>query len=89
MPYRPAEDAFGLLPDSRQDTHCWNDDGALPPLVLAAGVLELAEEVPVPELADEVPELSEEVPELTDEVPDAAADVSEPAEGVVEVAGAW
>ena len=41
----PAEDAVGLLPDSRQATHCWNDDDPLP-VVLAAGVLELADEVP-------------------------------------------
>jgi hypothetical protein len=43
MPYSPAEDAVGLFPDSRQATHCWNDPGAPPPLLVA--VLELA--VPV------------------------------------------
>jgi len=31
MPYRPAEEAVGLSLDSRNATHCWNDDGALPP----------------------------------------------------------
>jgi hypothetical protein len=79
MPYRPDEDAVGLLPDSRQATHCWNDDGELPVLVLAAGVLVLAD----------VPVLADEVPELADEVPVAAADVSEPSEEVLELAGAW
>ena len=39
MPYRPDEDAVGLLPDSRQDTHCWNDDGELPVLAELAPVL--------------------------------------------------
>ncbi len=34
MPYSPADDAVGLFPDSRQATHCWNDDGALPPLLV-------------------------------------------------------
>lgn len=78
MPYRPAEDAVGLLPDSRKATHCWNDDGALPPALVAD----------VPELTDDVPELSEEVPEPTDEVPELAA-VLELAEGALEAAGAW
>ena len=51
MPYRPDDDAVGLLPDSRQATHCWNDDGALPP-VLAEYVPEL---VDVPVLAERCP----------------------------------
>jgi hypothetical protein len=87
MPYRPDEDAVGLLPDSRQATHCWNDPGA--------PVLLVADDVPVevPVLADEVPELSEEVPVLADvpalyEVPVLA---EEPvlADGVLDAAGAW
>jgi hypothetical protein len=56
MPYRPADDAVGLLPDSRQATHCWNEDGEPPP-VLVTGlellVLELLvlEPVVLPSLA--------------------------------------
>jgi hypothetical protein len=61
MPYIPAEDAVGLSPDSRQATHCWNEDGAPPPVlvtVLELPVLELPVlELPVLELA--VPELVE------------------------------
>jgi hypothetical protein len=54
MPYIPAEDAVGLSPDSRQATHCWNEDGAPPPVLVT--VLELPVlELPVLELA--VPEL--------------------------------
>ena len=60
MPYRPDEDAVGLLPDSRQATHCWNDPPA-PALLLAADV-----PVEVAVLADEVSALSEEVPVLAD-----------------------
>jgi hypothetical protein len=88
MPYRPDEDAVGLLPDSRQATHCWNDPGA-PELLLADDV-----PVEVPVLADEVPELSEEVPVLAEEVPVLAevpvlSDVLVLAEGVLDAAGAW
>jgi hypothetical protein len=93
MPYRPDEDAVGLLPDSRQATHCWNDPEA-PVLLLAAAV-----PVEVPVLADEVPELSEEVPVLADapvpyEVPVLAdvpvlAEVPVLADGVLDAAGAW
>ena len=55
MPYSPAEDAVGLFPDSRQATHCWNDDGAPPP-VLVTGLepvelAELLELVVLPSLA--------------------------------------
>jgi hypothetical protein len=85
MPYRPDEDAVGLLPDSRQATHCWNDPGA--------PVLLVADDVPVevPVLADEVPELSEEVPVLAD-VPvlsEVLAEVPVLADGVLDAAGAW
>jgi hypothetical protein len=34
MPYSPADDAVGLLPDSRQATHFWNDAGAPPPVLV-------------------------------------------------------
>jgi hypothetical protein len=54
MPYRPAEDAVGLFPDSRQATHCWNDDGAPPPLlvtVLEPAVPALLVRVVLPSLA--------------------------------------
>jgi hypothetical protein len=52
MPYSPAEDAVGLFPDSRQATHCWNDDGAPPPvLVTVLELLELLELAAVPSLA--------------------------------------
>jgi hypothetical protein len=52
------------LPDSRQATHCWNDDGALPP-ALVAGVPVLADPVLAdPVLAD--PVLADEVPVLAD-----------------------
>lgn len=52
MPYSPAEDAVGLFPDSRQATHCWNDDGALPPvLVTVPELVELPELAAVPSLA--------------------------------------
>jgi hypothetical protein len=49
MPYIPAEDAVGLFPDSRQATHCWNEDGAPPPVLVT--VLELVELVELLELA--------------------------------------
>jgi len=55
MPYRPAEDAVGLFPDSRQATHAWNDPGApvlAPAVELAAlELVELLELVVLPSLA--------------------------------------
>jgi hypothetical protein len=64
MPYIPAEDAVGLSPDSRQATHCWNEDGAPPPVLVT--VLELPVlELPVLELPVlELPVLELAVPEL-------------------------
>ena len=52
MPYSPADDAVGLFPDSRQATHCWNDDPAPPPvLVTVPELVELLELAGAPSLA--------------------------------------
>jgi|HubBroStandDraft_3_1064219.scaffolds.fasta_scaffold81166_2 hypothetical protein len=52
MPYSPADDAVGLFPDSRQATHCWNDDPAPPPvLVTVPELVELLELAEAPSLA--------------------------------------
>ena len=55
MPYSPADDAVGLSLDSRKATHCWNDDGAPPPVLVT--VLEPAV-LPVLLALDVVPSLA-------------------------------
>src|SRR5580692_1502004 len=53
MPYRPSG-SVGVFDDSRQATHCWNDDGAEPELVpalVSAGVLLDCESLACEELA--------------------------------------
>src|ERR1700733_4742426 len=53
MPYRPSG-SVGVFDDSRQATHCWNDDGAEPaPLLVLAGVLLDCESLADAELACE------------------------------------
>ena len=50
MPYRPDEDAVGLLPDSRQATHCWNEPDA--PVLLVAADVPLLNDLRHQEIAD-------------------------------------